>query len=120
MLHTSGWRRIQDSVHHVDKQQDRLIAAAREREAMHLCSKEVVKNWPNTIASALQMTEVLKERERDQTELKKRKETEAEEADKEILAMISQNKELALQQQGQKAVERKQKCLAVAETLKQQ
>lgn len=50
VLPTSEWRRIQDSVNRVNKQHERLIAAAREREAMHLRSKEVVKTWPNTIA----------------------------------------------------------------------
>lgn len=50
VLPTSEWRRIQDSVNRVNKQHEHLIAAARQREAMHLHSKEVVKNWSNTIA----------------------------------------------------------------------
>ncbi|XP_060784831.1 cilia- and flagella- associated protein 210 [Neoarius graeffei] len=177
VLPTSEWRRIQDSVNRVNKQHEDLIAAARQREAMHLRSKEVVKNWSNTIAgqrqkkleakkireeieeeerkqidreeakfqeqkrkeaieraktlqyyqidrvkgfhSALLMTEVLKEREA-QIALKKRKENASKDVDKEILAMITQKEALALQQEWQKALDRKQKCLAVAESLKQQ
>ncbi|KAK2849884.1 hypothetical protein Q7C36_008667 [Tachysurus vachellii] len=177
VLPTSEWRRIQDSVNRVNKQHERLIAAAREREAMHLRSKEVVKTWPNTIAgqrqkkleakkiredieeeekkimdleeakfqelkrkeaieraktlqyyqidrvkrfhSALLMSEVLKEREA-QIDLKKRKEIASKHVDREILAMIAHKDALALQQEWQKEMERKQKCLAVAESLKQQ
>ncbi|XP_027020132.2 protein CFAP210 isoform X2 [Tachysurus fulvidraco] len=177
VLPTSEWRRIQDSVNRVNKQHERLIAAAREREAMHLRSKEVVKTWPNTIAgqrqkkleskkirddieeeekkqmdleeekfqelkrkeaieraktlqyyqidrvkgfhSALLMSEVLKEREA-QIELKKRKEIAYKHVDREILAMIAHKDALALQQEWQKEMERKQKCLSVAESLKQQ
>lgn len=50
VLPTGEWRRIQDSVQRVNREQERLIAAARQREALHLHSQEVVKNWPNTIA----------------------------------------------------------------------
>ncbi|XP_026768737.3 cilia- and flagella- associated protein 210 [Pangasianodon hypophthalmus] len=177
VLPKSEWRRIQDSVNRVNKQHERLIAAARQREAMHLHSKEVVKNWSNTIAgqwqkkleakkireeieeeerkqidieeakfqeqkrkdaieraktlqyyqidrvkgfhSALLMTEVLKEREA-QIELKKRKEKASKDVDKEILAVITRKEALALQQEWLKALEKKQKALAVAESLKQQ
>lgn len=65
------------------------------------------------------MTEVLKEREA-QIELKKRKEIASKDVDKEILAMIAYKDALALHQERQKAVERKQKSLVVAESLKQQ
>lgn len=65
------------------------------------------------------MTEVLKEREA-QIALKKRKENASKDVDKEILAMITQKEALALQQEWQKALDRKQKCLGVAESLKQQ
>ncbi|KAG7315711.1 hypothetical protein KOW79_020577 [Hemibagrus wyckioides] len=174
---TSDWKRIQDSANCVNEQQDRLDAAVREREALHLRSKEVVKNWPNTLAaqrqkrlelkrikkeieeeklkqldleeakfqamkrkeaieraktlqflqtdrvkrfhSAVLMTEVLKEREA-QIELKKRKEIEAKKEEERISAMIARNTELALQEQREKAEERKQKRLAHAEFLKQQ
>ncbi|KAG7315694.1 hypothetical protein KOW79_020560 [Hemibagrus wyckioides] len=177
VLSTSDWKRIQDSVNRVKEEQDRLDAAAREREALHLRSKEVVKNWPDSLAaqrqkrlelkrikkeieeeklkqldleeakfqamkrkeaieraktlqflqtdrvkrfhSAVRMTEVLKEREA-QIELKKRKEIEAKKEKDEISAMIAQNTELALQEQREKAEERKQKRLAHAEFLKQQ
>lgn len=65
------------------------------------------------------MTEVLKEREA-QIELKKRKENASKNVDKEILAMITHKEALALQQEWLKALEKKQKSLAVAENLKRQ
>lgn len=65
------------------------------------------------------MTEVLKERDA-QIELKKRKEIEAKELENKRLAINAHNAELALQQENQKAVERKQNFLAVAETWTQQ
>ncbi|GAA6095616.1 protein CFAP210-like isoform X1 [Tachysurus ichikawai] len=177
VLPASEWERIQGSVHGMNKQQEHIMAAARQREALHLRSKEAVKNWPNTIAgqwqkklelrkikkeieekekkqidldeakfqeqkrkeaierakklqffqtdrvkgfhSTLLMTEVLKERDA-QIELKKRKEIEAKELENKRLAINAHNAELALQQENQKAVERKQNFLAVAETWTQQ
>lgn len=65
------------------------------------------------------MSEVLKEREA-QIELKKRKEIASKHVDREILAMIAHKDALALQQEWQKEMERQQKCLSVAESLKQQ
>lgn len=50
VLPASEWRRIQDSVNRVNTQHERVIAAARQREAMHLQSKEFVKTWSNTLA----------------------------------------------------------------------
>ncbi|XP_053498399.1 cilia- and flagella- associated protein 210 [Ictalurus furcatus] len=50
VLPASEWRRIQDSVNRVNTQHERVIAAARQREAMHLHSKEFVKTWSNTLA----------------------------------------------------------------------
>ncbi|KAI5107307.1 coiled-coil domain-containing protein 173 isoform X1 [Silurus meridionalis] len=177
VLPMSEWRRIQDSVNRVNKQQESLIAAAKEREAKHLRSKELVKNWPNTIArqqqmrleakkireeaeeeekkridieeakfqeqkrkeeiekaktlqyyqtdrvkrfhSALLMTEVLKEREA-QIELKKKINNASKDVEKEILSIIARKETLALQQEWLKTMEKKQKCLEVAESLKQQ
>lgn len=65
------------------------------------------------------MTEVIKEREA-QIELKKRKENAYKAVDQELVAMITHKEALALQQEWLKALEKKQKCLAVAESLKQQ
>lgn len=65
------------------------------------------------------MTEVLKEREA-QIELKKIKENFSKHVDKEIMAMIKQKEAQALQQEWLKALEKKKKCLDVAESLKQQ
>lgn len=50
VLPRSEWLRLQDSLNQVDKHKEFLIEAAKQREAMHLRSKEVVKNWTNTIA----------------------------------------------------------------------
>ena len=50
VLPKSEWLRIQDSLNHVNKHNESLKEAARQREAMHLRSKEVVKFWSNTIA----------------------------------------------------------------------
>ncbi|XP_072541167.1 cilia- and flagella- associated protein 210 [Salminus brasiliensis] len=177
VLPRSEWLRLQDSLNQVNKHKESLIEAAKQREAMHMRSKEVVKNWTNTIAgqrqkkleakkireeieeeerkridieeakfqqqkrkeaieraktlqyyqadrvkgfhSALLLTEVLKEREA-QIELKRRKQNASKDVDKEVLAMIACKEEEALQQEQQKALEKKQECLAVAESLKQQ
>ncbi|XP_062861990.1 cilia- and flagella- associated protein 210 [Trichomycterus rosablanca] len=177
VLPKSEWLRIQDSLNHVNRQRESLIAAARQRQDLHLRSKEVVKNWSNTIAgqrlkkleakkireeleeeerkqidleeakyqeekrkeaieraksllyyqtdrvkgfhSALLLTEVLKEREA-QIELKKRKENVSKDMDKEIMAMLKHKAIQAFQQELQKTLENKQKCLSVAESLKQQ
>lgn len=50
ILPKSEWLRIQDSLNQVNKYNESLMEAARQREAMHLRSKEVVKFWSNTIA----------------------------------------------------------------------
>ncbi|MCJ8732728.1 hypothetical protein PDJAM_G00214750 [Pangasius djambal] len=79
VLPTSEWRRIQDSVNRVNKQHERLIAAARQREAMHLHSKEVVKNWSNTIAGQWQKKLEAK-KIREEIEEEERKQIDKEEA----------------------------------------
>uniref|UniRef100_W5KEG4 Cilia and flagella associated protein 210 n=1 Tax=Astyanax mexicanus TaxID=7994 RepID=W5KEG4_ASTMX len=177
VLPRSEWLRLQDSLNQVNKHKDSLIEAAKQREAMHLRSKEVVKNWTNTIAgqrqkkleakkireeieeeerkridieeakyqeqkrkeaieraktqqyyqtdrvkgfhSALLLTEVLKEREA-QIELRRREQNASKDVDKEVLAMIARREEEASQIEEQKALKKKQECLAVAESLKQQ
>ncbi|XP_036429901.1 coiled-coil domain-containing protein 173 isoform X1 [Colossoma macropomum] len=177
VLPRSEWLRLQDSLNQVNKHKESLIEAAKQREELHLRSKEVVKNWTNTIAgqrqkkleakknreeaeeeerkridieeakfqeqkrkeaiemaktrqyyqtnrvkefhSALLLTEVLKEREA-QIELKRRKQNASKDVDKEVLTMIACREEQATQQEHQKALQRKQECLSVAENLKQQ
>ncbi|WP_411024484.1 hypothetical protein, partial [Salmonella sp. s57936] len=69
--------------------------------------------------SALLMTEVLKEREA-QIELKKKINNASKDVEKEILSIIARKEALALQQEWLKTMEKKQKCLEVAESLKQQ
>ncbi|XP_076858787.1 cilia- and flagella- associated protein 210 [Brachyhypopomus gauderio] len=177
VLPKSEWLRLQERVNGVEKHRDSRTAAAQQREALHLRSKEVVKNWPNTIAGqrqkkleakklreqneeeerkridieeakyqeqkrkeaiekakaqqyyqtdrvkgfhrALLLTEVLKEREA-QIELKRRKQNASKDIDKEIMAMILHRERQDLQHVQQDALAKKQKCLVVAESLKQQ
>lgn len=42
--------RIQDELDHVNKEKEIMIEEAKRREALHLQSVEVVKQWSNTIA----------------------------------------------------------------------
>lgn len=56
ILQKTDWLRIQDEVNGVDKDKERLIEAAKHREALHLQSKQVVKLWPDTIAVSLSRT----------------------------------------------------------------
>lgn len=65
------------------------------------------------------LSEVLKEREA-QIELKRRKQNASKDMDKEVLAVTARREEEALQQEKEKALEKKNECLAVAKSLKQQ
>ncbi|XP_051566870.1 cilia- and flagella- associated protein 210 [Myxocyprinus asiaticus] len=69
--------------------------------------------------SALLLAEVLKEREA-QIELKHRKQNTSKDVDREFLAVMAHKDEQALQQEQQKALQRKQDQLAIAESLKKQ
>lgn len=50
VLSKSEWQRVQDSVNGVNRYNRSVIAAAEQREALHMRSKELVKHWSNTIA----------------------------------------------------------------------
>ncbi|CAL9690273.1 unnamed protein product [Knipowitschia caucasica] len=54
ILSKSESMRIQNEIHNIDRELERRIEEEKRREAMHLQSKEVVKLWPNTIATQRQ------------------------------------------------------------------
>ncbi|XP_042369746.1 coiled-coil domain-containing protein 173-like [Plectropomus leopardus] len=54
VLSRGDWLRIQDELNQVDKDKESVREAAKQREALHLKSKEVVKLWSNTIAGQRQ------------------------------------------------------------------
>ncbi|XP_074685159.1 cilia- and flagella- associated protein 210-like isoform X2 [Strix aluco] len=72
VLPKAEWERIQDNLSSTTREAARILAEKKEREEMHLRSKAAVKDWPNTIMSALLLVEVLKERDA-QVEFKKLK-----------------------------------------------
>ncbi|XP_042639819.1 coiled-coil domain-containing protein 173 isoform X2 [Tyto alba] len=72
VLPKAEWKRIQDNLGSKTREAARILAEKKEREEMHLRSKAAVKDWPNTIMSALLLVEVLKERDA-QVEFKKLK-----------------------------------------------
>ncbi|XP_077071483.1 cilia- and flagella- associated protein 210 [Siphateles boraxobius] len=177
VLSKSEWQRVQDSVNGVNHHNRSVIAAAEQREALHMRSKELVKHWSNTIAgqrqkkleaktireaieeeerklldieeakyqaqirkeaiekaktlqyyqndrvkgfhSALMLAEVLKEREA-QIELKRMKQNASKDVDRDILAKMARREQQAVQQEQQKALQRKQDQLAISESLKLQ
>ncbi len=49
-LSNSEWHRLQASVNGINQHNRSVIAAAQQREALHMRSKELVKHWSNTIA----------------------------------------------------------------------
>lgn len=50
VLSKADWLRIQDELNGIDKEKESLREVAKRREALHLQSQEVVKQWSNTIA----------------------------------------------------------------------
>ncbi|KAK2839774.1 hypothetical protein Q5P01_013514 [Channa striata] len=54
VLTKTEWLRIQDELNRVNKDNESLREAAKQREALHLQSKEIVKLWSNTIAGQRQ------------------------------------------------------------------
>lgn len=50
VLTKAEWLRIQDEINQVNKDKERMREGAKQRETLHLQSKEVVKLWSNTIA----------------------------------------------------------------------
>lgn len=50
VLTKAEWLRIQDELNQVNIGKESLREASKQRESLHLQSKEVVKLWSNTIA----------------------------------------------------------------------
>lgn len=62
VLSKSEWQRVQDSVNGVNHYNRSVIAAAEQREALHMRSKELVKHWSNTIAVSISGPVTLQQR----------------------------------------------------------
>ncbi|KAG7464055.1 hypothetical protein MATL_G00183190 [Megalops atlanticus] len=76
VLPKAEWLRIQDNLNHVNKHHESLLETAKQRHALHLRSKEVVKFWSNTIAGqrqkkleAKKIREEIEEEEKKQIDL---------------------------------------------------
>ncbi|KAG8432412.1 hypothetical protein GDO86_016891 [Hymenochirus boettgeri] len=54
VLPKAEWERMVNSTKALEIESERIFEQRQEREALHLRSKEVVKNWTNTIAGARQ------------------------------------------------------------------
>ncbi|XP_048879867.1 protein CFAP210 [Brienomyrus brachyistius] len=74
------WLRIHDNLNHVNKQNESLKEASKQRGILHLRSQEVVKLWPNTIAGkrqkdleAKKLKKEMEEKEREQIDLEEAK-----------------------------------------------
>lgn len=50
VLSKPDWLRIQDEVNQIDKEKKRMTEEAKQREALHFQSVEVVKQWSDTFA----------------------------------------------------------------------
>uniref|UniRef100_A0A671YSD2 Cilia and flagella associated protein 210 n=2 Tax=Sparus aurata TaxID=8175 RepID=A0A671YSD2_SPAAU len=79
VLTKAEWLRIQDELNKVHKEEESVREAAKQREALHLQSKEVVKLWPNTLAGQRQKKLEAK-KIRDELEEEKKKGIDREEA----------------------------------------
>ncbi|XP_046902895.1 coiled-coil domain-containing protein 173 [Hypomesus transpacificus] len=79
VLPKAEWLRIQGSLNRVNTQNESLKEASRQREEMHLRSKEVVKFWSNTIAGQRQKKLEAK-KIRDEIEEEEKKKVDIEEA----------------------------------------
>ncbi|XP_069472267.1 cilia- and flagella- associated protein 210 [Ambystoma mexicanum] len=55
LLPKAEWERIRNNLNTLDKEAIRVCAEKREKDALHQRSKEIVKNWTNTIAGQRQM-----------------------------------------------------------------
>lgn len=50
VLSKTDWLRIQDEMNNVDKEKEKMREEAKQREALHQQSVEVVKQWSDTFA----------------------------------------------------------------------
>ncbi|KAM8946851.1 cilia- and flagella- associated protein 210-like [Pelodytes ibericus] len=73
VLSKADWERIVTSTSTMEKEARQLYEQRKEREAMHLRSKEIVKNWTNTIAGLRQKKLQSKKLFKEQEEEAKRK-----------------------------------------------
>ncbi|XP_051259642.1 cilia- and flagella- associated protein 210 [Dicentrarchus labrax] len=80
VLTKAEWLRIQDELNRVNKDKQSMREAAKQREALHLKSEEVVKLWSNTIAGQRQKKLEAK-KIREEIEEEKKKLTDKEEAE---------------------------------------
>ncbi|KAJ1188273.1 hypothetical protein NDU88_005035 [Pleurodeles waltl] len=80
VLPKAEWERIRNNLNTLDKEANRICAEKREKEALHQRSKDVVKNWTNTIAGQRQMRLKAKQ-ERDEKEEEEKKRIDLEEAE---------------------------------------
>ncbi|KAL4636187.1 coiled-coil domain-containing protein 173-like isoform X1 [Arapaima gigas] len=119
VLPKAEWLRIQDNLSHVNKRNEILQEISKERETLHLRSKEVVKLWSNTITSGLLLTEALKEREA-QLALKQKTLNTYRNLDRDAIVALERKDEEAMQQEEDNAKQRRLKNKATAEDLKQQ
>lgn len=55
ILHPNDWQRIQNNLTRANPQREAAERRLRERRTLHDCSKEVVKNWDNTIEGQRQI-----------------------------------------------------------------
>ncbi|KFQ20475.1 Coiled-coil domain-containing protein 173, partial [Merops nubicus] len=73
VLPKAEWERIQDNLGSMTREAARTLAEKREREKMHLRSKDAVKGWPNTIMGLAQRKltakKLRKEREEEERKL---------------------------------------------------
>ncbi|KAK6483107.1 coiled-coil domain-containing protein 173-like [Huso huso] len=54
VLPKAEWERVQKSLNKMNREAELIQEKKQEKEALHLCSKEVVKHWSNTIAGQRQ------------------------------------------------------------------
>uniref|UniRef100_A0A3Q3W2D1 Trichohyalin-plectin-homology domain-containing protein n=1 Tax=Mola mola TaxID=94237 RepID=A0A3Q3W2D1_MOLML len=80
VLSKSEWLRIQDELNQANKDKERMMEGVKQREALHLQSVEVAKQWSNTIAGQRQKKLEAK-RIREEIEEEKRKLIDKEEAE---------------------------------------
>ncbi|KAF6726693.1 Coiled-coil domain-containing protein 173 [Oryzias melastigma] len=79
VLKKADWLRIADETNEVNKERERLREAAKQREELHLHSKEMVKKWSHTVLGQ-RKKKLEAKKVREQMEEEKRKQMDLEEA----------------------------------------
>ncbi|XP_035030936.2 protein CFAP210 [Hippoglossus stenolepis] len=80
VLTKAEWKRVQNEVNQGDRGKESMREAENQRKALHLQSKQMVKEWPDTIANQRQKKLEAK-KIREQIEEEKRKQMDIEEAE---------------------------------------